>query len=173
MIAINEERQRLVRDMHDGVGGHLVSLAQLRGGAPDVETLRQGVRIAIDDLRLIIDSMNGVDDSLEVAIAIFHERMAPRLRLVGIELTWTAAPGAPVEGFSPEARINIYRILQEAITNAVKHAQASRVDIRLESESEAVVISVSDDGMDLPPRLRDGGKGLPNMKRRAERIGGT
>jgi len=47
------------------------------------------------------------------------------------------------------------------------------VDIRLESESEAVVISVSDDGMDLPPRLRDGGKGLPNMKRRAERIGGT
>jgi signal transduction histidine kinase len=160
--------------MHDGVGGHLVSLlAQLRGGAPDVETLREGVRIAIDDLRLIIDSMNGVDDSLEVAIAIFHERMAPRLRLVGIELTWTAAPGAPVEGFSPEARINIYRILQEAITNAVKHAQASRVDIRLESESEAVVISVSDDGMDLPPRLRDGGKGLPNMKRRAERIGGT
>ena len=99
--------------------------------------------------------------------------MAPRLRLVGIELTWTAAPGAPVEGFGPEARINIYRILQEAITNAVKHAQASRVDIRLESESEAVVISVSGDGMGLPPRLRDGGKGLPNMKRRAERIGGT
>ncbi|MGQ3043181.1 MAG: sensor histidine kinase [Brevundimonas aurantiaca] len=174
MIAINEERQRLVRDMHDGVGGHLVSLlAQLRGGAPDVETLREGVRIAIDDLRLIIDSMDGVDDSLEVAIAIFHERMAPRLRLAGIELTWSAEPGAPVEGFGPEARINIYRILQEAITNAVKHAKASRVDIRLKMERDAVVISVSDNGIGLPQSLREGGKGLPNMNRRADRIGGT
>ena len=59
--------------------------------------------LAIDDLRLIIDSMNGVDDSLEVAIAIFHERMAPRLRLVGIELTWTAAPGAPAAPAKPAA----------------------------------------------------------------------
>ncbi|MBX3638760.1 MAG: hypothetical protein KF683_25585, partial [Rubrivivax sp.] len=79
--AIASERERLMRDMHDGVGGHLVSmLAMIEADRRRPGDLAVVVRDALDDMRLMIDSLEPVDDDLNAVLAMFHDRLAPRLR---------------------------------------------------------------------------------------------
>ncbi len=171
--AIHTERQRLIRDMHDGIGGQLVSLMlQLKG--PDVpqDRIRQQVQAAIDDLRLIIDSMDSVGDSLDVALAIFRERMQPRLKAAGITLDWQNRLDGNVQGFRPQEILHIYRILQEGMTNILKYAEATRVSLTLAPEGEMIRIELRDNGrgfdMAAAPK---GGRGLNHMQKRARLLG--
>ncbi|UDF04584.1 sensor histidine kinase [Asticcacaulis sp. AND118] len=175
--AVNAERQRLIRDMHDGVGGHLVSLLmQLKLGAVPPETMRVNIQSAVDDLRLIIDSMDSMGDSLEVGLAIFRERMRPRLQTVGVELTWRNAVDEEPRGYRPNEILNIYRILQEGVTNALKHAQPKTIDLSLRPDPDApgwLILTLSDDGVGFPADERtSAGRGLSHLRRRAQMIGG-
>lgn len=175
--AVNAERQRLIRDMHDGVGGHLVSLLmQLKLGAVPAETMRVNIQAAVDDLRLIIDSMDSMGDSLEVGLAIFRERMRPRLQVVGVELNWRNALEAEPRGYRPNEILNIYRILQEGVTNALKHAQPKTIDLSLRADPDQpgwLILTLSDDGVGFATEERaSAGRGLSHLRRRAQMIGG-
>ncbi len=175
--AVNAERQRLIRDMHDGVGGHLVSLLmQLKLGAVPAETMRVNIQAAVDDLRLIIDSMDSMGDSLEVGLAIFRERMRPRLQVVGVELNWRNALEAEPRGYRPNEILNIYRILQEGVTNALKHAQPKTIDLSLRADPDQpgwLILTLSDDGVGFATDERaSAGRGLSHLRRRAQMIGG-
>jgi two-component system sensor histidine kinase UhpB len=71
----------------------------------------------------------------------------------------------------PEVELAIYRIAQEALTNAMRHSNASRVDVSLEQENGEMVLRVKDDGQGLPEQVIEGG-GLAGMRERAMLIGG-
>jgi signal transduction histidine kinase len=176
LVAINVERQRLVRDMHDGAGGLLTRLLlRLRSGDVPLGEVREEIQATVDDLRQIIDSMDCADEGLDVALAIFRERVSPRLMHEGVTLSWSDEAARPLPHVAPPHMIQIYRILQEAVTNVLKHARASQVEMDLASEAEGRVrLSLSDNGVGFVQSAQGERsrwqRGLANMARRAQII---
>jgi signal transduction histidine kinase len=177
--ALARERTRLMRDLHDGLGGQLVSIVALSERDKASENIGEAARAALKDIRLVIDSMDDIGGDLMLALGSWRDRAAAQLRPHEIALDWRAAPpGLPVY---PELRpwhvIQIIRILDEAVTNAVKHAGAKHITVSIETikgdGGEQGCITVSDDGKGfaVEAERRASSRGLANMKSRAARCG--
>ena len=165
-----QERQRLTHDLHDGISGHLVSIIALSERTGDKST-EQAAREALNDLRLVINSLDLGDRELPLALANFRDRLVPQLQRLGVELDWSIAHLPEVSGVTPGNALAILRILQEAVTNAVKHGPARRIAIRGSAAADgAVAITVENDGRAFAEA--GSGYGLGNMRRRAERLNG-
>lgn len=175
--ALSAERQRLVRDMHDGVGGQLVSLLlATRNDSISREQLIEALQTTVEDLRLIVQSLDSAGDSLEEALARFRERATPRIEAAGVEVRWRIDARARTPGFGPTAVLQIYRALQEMCTNVLRHAGARRIEIGLQrtgSADERITLSVADDGIGLPLNAGTSGHGLRSLHDRAAELGGT
>jgi signal transduction histidine kinase len=167
------ERERLMRDMHDGVGGHLVSLlAMIEGRERPPQELALAVRDALDDMRLVIDSLEPVDDDLNAVLAMWRDRLAPRLSQLGVTLDWDVELLPQLPGLTPARVLHVLRILQEAVTNAVRHGRAATVRVRAAADDAALHITLHDDGGGFDAAHGLGrGRGLTNMQRRAELAG--
>jgi signal transduction histidine kinase len=173
-MVLAEERERLMRDMHDGTGGQLVSLLSLvRAGHRDPRLLEQAVSECLNDLRLMIDSMDTAGEDLAVGLGTFRARVDPRLRAAGLQVTWDTQAVPAGLRLGPECVLHSFRILQEAIQNVIKHAGARRLRVEawMEGPPGGVRLAVQDDGMGIPA-VPVQGRGLRNMQRRAARIGG-
>ncbi len=177
--ALSRERARLMRDLHDGLGGQLVSIVALSERGTEGGRIGDAARAALKDLRLVIDSMDDIGGDLMLALGSWRDRAAAQLRPHDIALDWRAAPpGLPVY---PELRpwhvIQIIRILDEAVTNAVKHAGAKHVAVSIETrkdiDGEHGCITVTDDGkgFSIGGENRPASRGLRNMRNRAARCG--
>ena len=181
--ALAEERQRLMRDMHDGVGGQLITaLAALEGGKAAPADVAQIVRECIDDLRLVIDSMEPVDDDLIALLGSLRYRLEPRLKAAGIRLSWQVRDLPSLPYLTPRNVLHILRTLQEALTNVLKHARASTIIVSSGTDQVRGMawIKVCDDGPGFASTEKPNveaavpvGRGLGNMRRRAEAIGGS
>lgn len=170
--AIATERERLMRDMHDGVGGHLVSLlAMIETGRRAPAELAAAVRDALDDMRLMIDSLEPVDDDLNAVLAMWHDRLGPRLRQMDVQLHWDVELLPAVPGLTPARVLHVLRILQEAVTNAVRHGRARTLWLTAEPGDEAVTLTLRDDGSGFDIAAVQRGRGLKNMQRRAAEVG--
>lgn len=174
--AHGQERQRIMRDMHDGLGSHLMSMLMMaRRGKARHEDYAEGIQQVIDEMRLMIDSMDSVGESLAGALAVFRKRVTPRANAAGFECAWHVEDGLALPAYSPRTVLQVFRILQEAYTNALKHSGGGRIEIALKTSDDpahALLISVADDGAArLGPRGR--GRGVDNMKARAASIGGA
>ncbi len=166
------ERQRLMQDLHDGVSGHLVTIIALaeRDG-PGGENIERTARAALDDLRLVVHSLDLGDGGLRVALSAFRERLEPQLRRLGIELHWSTEKLPEVSGVTPRNALSVLRILQEAVTNAIKHGTARRITVegRATEENEVVLAVFNDVACNQTVGT---GNGLGNMQRRAHDLGG-
>ncbi len=170
----DHERQRLTHDLHDGISGHLVSIIALSERAGDnVRPIEQAARDALNDLRLVIYSLDLGDSELPLALANFRERLAPQLQRLGIELDWSTANLPEVSGVTPGNALAILRIVQEAITNAVKHGPARKITVRGSGGRDGgVAITVENDGNGSFDEDGVKGHGLANMRRRAQKLQG-
>jgi signal transduction histidine kinase len=183
--ALMRERTRLMRDLHDGLGGQLVSIVALSERGDAGGGIGEAARAALKDLRLVIDSMDDIGGDLMLALGSWRERAMAQLRPHDIALDWRALTpqGLPVH---PELRpwhvIQIVRLLDEAVTNAVKHARARRITITIETLDAALGpqgrITVEDDGKGFAltgegeaAADNKAARGLRNMKNRAARCG--
>jgi signal transduction histidine kinase len=170
-----QERQRIMQDMHDGLGSQLLSsLMLVERGAATKEDVAQILRDAMDDLRLAIDALAPEDADLASALGNLRFRMEPRLKAAGMEFVWDARQ-LPVElDVNPDAVLPILRIVQEALTNALKHSKARAVRVALSVDNSAdaqwLDVRVTDNGVGKAEE-RSGGRGLLNMRNRAARIG--
>lgn len=176
-----EERRRLMRDLHDGVSGHLVSIIALaERPRVDRKAIEAAARGALEDLRLVVNSLDLEDGDLRLALAGFRERLAPQLRRLGVSLDWSMEDLPEIGGVTPATALSILRILQEAVTNALKHGPASRIALRGEAGPDGAVLTVTNDcltpetpGRERRSRLRrTTGHGLYNMHQRAQTLGG-
>jgi two-component system, NarL family, sensor histidine kinase UhpB len=170
------ERQRLMRDMHDGIGGQLMSLlfASRKQPMPQ-EELTTSLQQVIDELRLIIDSLDTVGETLGTALATFRARIEPRLSAAGIELRWDNSLPDTLDGLGPREVLQIFRIVQEAVTNVIKHANSSTLDIAIakaEGETSSIAITIADAGQGNVAKPGEG-HGIQNMTARAQSIGGS
>jgi signal transduction histidine kinase len=185
--ALALERTRLMRDLHDGLGGQLVSIVALSERGNAGVPIGEAARAALKDLRLVIDSMDDIGGDLMLALGSWRERATAQLRPHDIALDWRAVTpqGLPVH---PELRpwhvIQIVRLLDEALTNAAKHADARRITVSIETVTDASgldygCITVEDDGKGFAPAPggaaaasgQTASRGLRNMQSRAARCG--
>ncbi|MGN6698725.1 MAG: histidine kinase [Thermomicrobiales bacterium] len=174
-----EERRRIRRDLHDSLGPTLASLRMQLGAVRNV--LRERPEMAetmIDELR---------DDVREATATIRHLVYGLRPPLLdehGLagalrSLDTVAAPAtlmlelpATLPPLSAALEVALYRIAAEAVHNVARHAHASCCTVRLELATDAVLLTIRDDGVGLPAE-HNGGIGLTSMRERAAELGGT
>lgn len=167
-----EERQRIMRDMHDGVGGQLVALiGQAEHGNLDGPNLKQQLRRSLDDLRLMIDSLDDACADLGVALGMLRQRLQSGLKNLPIQVSWHTAQLPDMAPRTPDEVLQVLRIVQEAITNALKHAQCRQLLIKASWVAGWLEISVQDDGVGMAGG--SSGRGLPSMRLRAAGIGAS
>lgn len=172
--AVLEERQRLVRDMHDGIGGQLLSLLlKVRSRNIGMGDVEREIRGGITDLRLVVDSLDHVGSDLQSALGSFHDRTRSQLEVAGMQLGWEQS--SDIEDYHLAARktLSLYRFMQEAVANSVRHSAADRLDFKIESDppSGSLRIAIADNGTGFDPAQANGGKGLSNMRQRAASLG--
>ena len=173
---LSEERQRLMQDMHDGLGSSLVStLRALERGELESGNAARMLRTCLDDLKLVIDSMESVDADLLLLLATLRTRLGPRLKAGGIALRWEVADVPELPWLDARNSLHILRILQEAFTNIIKHAGATEIRVATWTADGNIGIVIADNGRGfaLGDAGRGAGKGLANQVRRAESIGST
>ncbi len=171
-----QERQRIMQDMHDGLGSQLLSsLMLVERGAMSNEQVAQILRESIDDMRLAIDALAAEDSDLLAALGNMRFRMEPRLKAAGMDLQWDARNLPEEVDLDPNAVLPVLRIVQEALTNAIKHSRARMVRVMLaidhEGDSQWLSIRVTDNGRGLTTTTGATGRGMLNMRNRAQRIG--
>ncbi|MEW6272486.1 MAG: ATP-binding protein [Thermodesulfobacteriota bacterium] len=174
--ARSEERARILREVHDGVGGQLVAtLAMLESGKADAAAVQGTVRDALDEMRLTVDTFgSGTSRDAVTALAMLRQRMQPRLESAGLRLVWRVADDVPFPQLGSELTLDLLRIVQEAVTNVLKHARARSVEVAIAADGAAagLRVAIRDDGRGIQPGSNDG-RGLANMRRRAERLRAT
>jgi signal transduction histidine kinase len=182
--AIAAERERLMRDMHDGTGGQIVSaLAMVEGGSFEPGAVVEALRDALADLRFSIDSLDPSEPDLLSLLGAARARLEPRLEARGLRFAWEVKDIGRPARFGPGTALQVLRIFQEAVVNALRHARAERLTVRTGEEEDAggawVFVEIADDGTGFAPGAADeagragGGRGLHNMRRRAAAIGGS
>jgi len=169
------ERERLTREMHDGLGGQLVSaLSMVERGVADPNEVAEALRRAIDDIRIVIDSLDPSATYLPASLAKLRVRLELLLRRNGIDFRWSLEDIPGLETFPPEVALHVLRIIQEAITNTLRHAGAESVEVEISTSSDEprqLHISIRDDGRGLPMSTSSTGRGIKNIRFRAEELG--
>jgi signal transduction histidine kinase len=170
---LNGERQRLMQDMHDGLGSSLMGALKAVENGYDHD-LAGMLRECIDDLKLAIDSLEPVQSDLLLLLATLRYRLGTRLEQAGVRLNWQVEDVPAMGWLDPGSTLNILRILQEVLANVVKHSGAGAVTLSTRREGDCVVVAIEDDGCGFEPaHAASGGRGLANVARRAEAIGGS
>jgi signal transduction histidine kinase len=167
-----EERERLLQDMHDGFGSQLASARLMaEQGLIGPSQLSQLLQECIADLYLVADTLTGTGDSIADAMVDLRSRTERRLAGSTVSLAWhialDEAPALP-----QRVMLQLLRIVQEALNNALKHALAKtiRIDAVWSSSGRLISVAVADDGRGFGSSARRG-RGLNNMQRRAREIG--
>ena len=180
-----DERRHIARELHDEAGQALVSLryglrlleSEIHSGG-DVAT---HVADLVERTDAVIDGLHRLVADLRPAV-LTHLGIEPVLRQyarsagteTGLAVRFKAR-GFTGSRFSPALETTVYRVVQEAVSNVVRHAQATRVDILAESRDHRVIAMIEDDGIGFDPDRTSYEKkfGLLGMRERAAALGGT
>jgi signal transduction histidine kinase len=172
--ALNEERTRLARNLHDGLAQDLAFISvYAQGLEPDLgpqHPLVIAARSALDASRgLMADLAARSAPTTGAALVLVADELGRRFG-VRVEVAVTArSNGADLD---PSEREEIVMIAREAIVNAVTHGHAQRIDVTLDLEGRRPLLLVRDDGGGVTSGALQGGFGLPTMRARAESLGG-
>jgi signal transduction histidine kinase len=174
-VAVLEERRRMARDLHDGLGQELTFIWSQTRRFPErdaplhFESVASAAERAIDESRRAIAALTmPVDQSLDAAIAQTATEVANRL---GVRTKTDLEVGIKV---SPETREGLLRIVREAVINAVRHGGAQTITVHL-SDEDSLRLRIEDDGIgfDVATAKRNSrGFGLTSMQERAHSLGG-
>ena len=172
--AASEERKLIMREIHDGLGSKLfTSLSRVERGAMDKPEMAAALRACISDMRLALDALAPDDHDLLTAFGDFMFRWQAELQSAGVRCDWTMDVRADELPLPPHATLQVLRVAQEALTNVAKHSGATRVELVLAERDGQLALRVRDDGTGLPDAPASGGRGLRNMRARADQLGAT
>ncbi|KAF0199453.1 MAG: histidine kinase [Bacteroidetes bacterium] len=182
--AIEKERLRISKDMHDEVGASLTrisilsELARRRNIEPgqSLKVIAQISEIAgnvVDEMSEIIWAMNPRNDRLDSFAAYIRQYASTYLETAEIQVAFDFPDDVPALPMSSEMRRNLFLTIKEALHNVVKHSGADSVRLKLRTDKNSVFISIKDTGAGFDTgSLKTSGNGLHNMRRRVEDCGG-
>jgi signal transduction histidine kinase len=188
LLAAAAERARVAREMHDLVGHHVSVIVGLADGGASLATARseqaaeplrligETGRQALDDLRRVLGVLHSDDDALlepQPGIADL-DRLLPSVRAAGVTVTYHSA--GDLQRLGPGRQLAVYRIVQEALTNVLKHAGAgASASVTVAAGAGSVSVRVTDTGPGsvVPPARPGSGNGLFGIRERVALYGGT
>jgi signal transduction histidine kinase/streptogramin lyase len=184
--ALEKERSRIARDLHDQLGANLTQVALLgemaetdKNSPAEIEShaqqISQTARETTRSLDEIVWAVNPSNDTLDGLINYTCKYAQEYLALAGLRYRAEVPAQLPAIPIPPEVRHNVFLAFKEAIHNVVKHAQASEVWIRLRLQSGNFVLTIEDNGRgldELDDQATQARNGLRNMRKRMEDIGG-
>ncbi len=173
--AADEERRRIERDLHDGAQQRLVALAlELRsaqrqlgeGGDPEIEQLLSSTA---DELQVAVEELRALAQGIHPG-TLTQGGLRSALEALAARMPLPVAVEATPDRLSPDVEATAYFVACEALTNVVKHAQASKAAVRAERSNGLLVVEVSDDG--VGGAAAQNGSGLRGLADRVEAHGG-
>jgi PAS domain S-box-containing protein len=179
--AAEQERTRIARELHDGLGQQLGGLRFLMDGlrrdlqsanSPQAETagqLAREIAVALTQARTLAHELYAVPPSPD-GLAQALENLAERASERGIACQF--AGGTSVLMRNQMVASHLYRIAQEAVHNALKHSRATRIELELVPQPDGVELRVRDNGVGFPTHSHSHGLGLHTMEQRARLVGG-
>ncbi len=184
--AMEEERSRWARELHDetlqGLGGLKILLASARR-SEDRATLDAAIDRAIEQVAVEIQNLRSLITDLRPASldeiglgaaldALFDQRRSQSGLEIGtsIDLAWER--GDAGARLIPELETAVYRLVQEALTNVVKHAQAEHAAVSVVEQDDQVLVTIEDDGVGFDQEASHSGFGLTSMRERVSLAGG-
>jgi signal transduction histidine kinase len=182
--ALERERLRISRDMHDEVGANLTEIAILselvkrdirkpEEAEPNVQKIATMARELIDSIGEIIWAMNPTNDMLDHLAGYLREYASEYFGMTPITCHFDFPDQLPHHLLSAEVRRNMFLTMKEAINNVVKHSSATSVELRCRASDHEVEFSIRDNGRGfMTDALNQNGNGLRNMKKRVEDING-
>jgi len=183
VLAGEEERRRIRRDLHDGLGPTLASQTfKLDAALELLETdphaaadlllsLKSQNQSLIADIRRLVYALRPPSlDELGLLVALQVHTSQMSLGNNGLKVTIAAAPD-PLPPLPAAVEVAAYRIVLEALTNVVRHARANQCQVSLEHTTDHLSITITDDGRGLSPTTSPG-VGLISMRERTEELGG-
>lgn len=176
-----EEKEKILKDLHDGIGGIITNISLLADLAQDVSlisNIKRTLTIISELSREGLSEMRSFMSSLDAKEQNWHMLIA-ELRRVGSNLIEPHSIPFFMEDSVSDMNgqpggllsINLFRIYKEALTNIIKHARAQAINVMIKVNPEKLVLSVRDDGIGYR-EVKGSGRGLSNMRARAKEIGG-
>jgi signal transduction histidine kinase len=187
--AAEAERVRIARELHDvlahslssinvqaGVGLHLMERDPTKA-AEALAEIKATSKTALDEVRSVLGVLRSDDGPAGAPLVpepdlTQLERLTASVSAQGVDVTLNLSPELASRIPRP-VQLAIYRIVQESLTNVLRHAQAKHAAVSVRLDADAAVVEVTDDGRGQAPHPSDGGRGLLGMRERAELLGGT
>lgn len=164
---VNEERHRIMRDLHDDVGAKLLALVHLSETRESADIARQTLK-SLREVVYAIRGTNGI--RLDEILAKWREELMQRVASAGIRGDWKQAD-IPEIILSVRQSINLGSIFREAVTNALKHADTSLLEVGIVTDNNRLTVTISNNGVgQLTPQDWAVGAGRANMMTRAKEI---
>jgi signal transduction histidine kinase len=183
VAAQEEERRKLSRELHDHIGQMLTALRMELGRIDRVRPANDArVATAVAECRQLVDNMVHLVRDLALGLRptmLDDFGLQPALEWLGRD--FTRRSGVPValhiseglDALGDQHRTCVYRVVQEALTNCVRHARATAISVTVRAREDAIEVTVSDDGIGLDPERRGTGFGLRGIEERVRELGGT
>ena len=183
--ALEKERSRIARDLHDQLGANLTQVAllgemvesdknlpeEIESHAQQISRTARETSTALDE---IVWAANPSNDTLEGLVSYACKYAQDYLALAGIRYRLDVPAQLPDANIAPDLRHNVFLAFKESVNNVVKHAKAGEVKIRLRLDSNKFTIEIEDDGRGPGDAAKKTGRnGLRNMRKRMEDVGGT
>lgn len=166
--ATTSERERIYSDLHDDIGAKLLSL--IHGAQTPLQA--DLARSILQDMRDVVTRSRGTPGTLGDVLADIHSEAKQRLHGVGIGLLWLEADNMPDPLLETERALHLHRIVREAISNTIRHAQAKRLRVRLQHSGDHLGIELTDDGEGVVAESARPGAGMRSMRERAAELAG-
>jgi signal transduction histidine kinase len=172
--AASQERQSIMREIHDGLGSRLfTSLSRVERGDMSERQIADMLRDCIADMRIALDALAPDAGDFRTALGNFLFRWQAQLEEARIQPSWTIDVPDSVSALPPQASLQLLRIAQEALTNVLKHARAHSVRVQLRQREDLLELEISDDGQPPGTAPDAGGRGIANMHARARQLGAS
>jgi signal transduction histidine kinase len=175
-VGVSRERTRIARDLHDTVSSPLLAgLAPPGDGAADGEQLKavqNEIRRAVRGMRSVVSGESVTAAPLADCVADARYAAVERLTAAGLTVRWPIGDVGTVM-LGPTERHAFMAFVQESITNVIRHAEATQVDVALQARDDELHCRIADDGRGFAPDRTRTGDGLPNLVARAAALGGT
>lgn len=166
--AASSERDRIFRDLHDDLGAKLLTLIHTSADQEQADLARS----VLQDFRDILSRSTDASGSVLEVLAQIRDETEQRLFLAGVGLEWHQAADLPDPLLDSAQALHLFRIVREATSNALRHAQPSALRVRARAHDDLLVLDVTDDGV-AAPEAGGLGRGMVNMRRRAAELHGS